>query len=129
MCLARILSVVCIPCTHCDPFIQHHSLLQLLSTFSNFSASMSSSKHTDTVCVVARGLGKDENGTRGFKNLNAESSMLTSELLKLTSRTMSPCQVPVIISGQLLRHNKNIIKSLLTKSYSPYLTFLEMHVV
>jgi len=73
--------------------------MQVLSTYSNLSASVSSSKHTNMIYAVAHDGGKDEKGTKDFKNPKVGSSILTPKLLKLISRTMSACRVPVIISG------------------------------
>lgn len=100
--LERLSSALILPCMHCDPSIQCRALTQLLSTYYNLSASVSSSKHTDMIYVVAHDDGKDEKGTKDFKNLTGGSSILTPKIFKLISRTMSPRQVPVVISGQLL---------------------------
>lgn len=100
-----------LPCMLCDLSIQRCLLMQLLSTYSNLNASISSSKDINMIYVVAHNGGKDEKGTKDFKSLKGGSSMLTPKLLNLILRSLSPCQVPAIISGQLLWHNKSIPES------------------
>lgn len=93
---------ILLPCMTCDPSVQYHPLTQFLSTYSNLNASISDSKHTDMIYVVTHDGGKDKKGKKDFKNLKRGSSILTPKLFKLILRSMLPCQVPVITSGQLL---------------------------
>lgn len=93
---------ILLPCMTCDPSVQYHPLTQFLSTYSNLNASISDSKRTDMIYVVTHDGGKDKKGKKDFKNLKRGSSILTPKLFKLILRSMLPCQVPVITSGQLL---------------------------